>query len=213
MNDLQINGLQFIDTQLKMPLMELPVRSTLVKLSNGQVLISPGSQMSLTQLQSLSPVSDIVAPNYLHTAGVPSALKVFPNAKAWGTKEGFRLTSQDWPYQEELKLFSIEGMPKVKEKVFIHQKSRTLIVADLFFNLQDPHGMGAWFILNLFGTYKKFGISRFLLKFVTDKKAFSASLKNLLNEDFENIVVGHGNLIKGHGKEFFKKALEERKLI
>lgn len=215
-----MNELSFLESVKSMPLMNLPVRSTVVRLKSGSILISPGSRLKPEQLQSLKSVTDIVAPNLLHTAGVPQASEIFPEARTWGAP-GARnakkkiawyteLSVDKWPYQNELTMIPVRGMPSISEMVFIHQKSRSLIVTDLCFNMVDQEGLGPKLILSMFGTYKKFGISKLFLSRLKDKSAFKKSMDEILRHDFENIIVSHGHNVIGHGRNLFKKALEER---
>lgn len=218
-----MNQLIYLDSVVKMPLMKLPVRSVIAPTSKGNVLISPGSQLKAEDYKKIKSVSDIVAPNLLHSGGVAIAAAQFPNAKKWGPRNiGKRnqhvqwdaeLSLQNWPYQDELALIEIEGVPQMKEFVFLHKASKTLILTDLCFNVTSPQGLGAWIILNLFGTYKKFAMSRLWLRVIKDKNLLRKSLNKLLELDFENIVVSHGDDVRGGAKELFIKALQERKVI
>jgi hypothetical protein len=212
--------LQFLESVIKMPLMRLPVRSTVVTVKDGRVLISPGSKVSREELANLGTVTDIVAPNLFHCAGVPKAAEVFNSAKLW-VAEGGRdakvkikwsgeLNETQWPYQEELPVLQLKGMPLLSEYLFFHKKSRTLIVADLCFNMVNQSGLGSWLILSLFGTYNQFGVSKFFLKFVKDKLAFEKSLGHVFAWNFDNIVVGHGANINGGGRELLLRALKKR---
>lgn len=215
-----MDGLVFLESKKKMPLMELPVRSTNVSLPNAGILISPGSNLTAEQLRTLPRVTDILAPNLLHSAGVPLAASVFPEAKLWGVpglkklKPSIQwthdLSPQNWHYQEELALIPLMGMPKVREAVFFHKRTKSLIVTDLCFNLMAARGLGAKIILGLFGTYRQFGVSRFFAKFIEDKAAFENSLDQIFSYDFQNIIVSHGDNLKGHGREHLLKALQQR---
>lgn len=154
----------FLESIKKMPLMKLPVRSTYIPLESGKILLSPGSCLTDAQLKSLGKVTDIVAPNLFHCGGIPQAATVYSTAKIWGVQGAkavkkeiswtAELTTNTWPYQDELPMIEIAGMPKVNEKVFFHKKSKSLFIADLCFNLVDSKGIGPWLILNMFGTYK-----------------------------------------------------------
>ena len=171
----------FLNSIVKMPLLELPVCSPIIDLSGQKILISPGSKLTENQLNEINGVTDIVAPNSVHGAGVPQASKVFSQAHLWAHRRTMRaypnikwtheLTESNWPYQDELPIVELLGAPKINETIFYHKKSKSLIVTDFCFNLVESKGLGAWFILNLFGTYKQFAISRFWLKFVVDKEA------------------------------------------
>ncbi|MEK6773374.1 MAG: hypothetical protein AABY64_05505 [Bdellovibrionota bacterium] len=202
--------------------MSLPVRSTLVRLNSAKILLSPGSALSTEQYDSLDSVTDIVAPNLLHCAGVPRAAQAFPKAHLWGVK-GVKKQKSDihwthilgedvWPYSEELSLVTINGISRINETVFIHKESASLIICDLCFNMTNTKGFGAWLILNLFGTYRQFAVSRFFARFINDKTAFQKSMEQLFSYDFDNIIVNHGENIIGNAKSHLLKGLKARGL-
>lgn len=215
-----MKNLIFLETEIQMPLLTLPVRTTAVSLSNAQVLISPGSKLSDQQLSSVVGTTDIIAPNLLHSGGVLAASRVHPKAKLWVPDKtkiknhyvtwDFELVEENWKYGNELALLKIEGVPKMSEVAFFHRESKSLIVSDLCFNLVEPKGLGAWLLLSIFGTYKKFGVSRLLMKMVEDKTAFKKSLNRLFEFDFENIVLSHGSNVMGGAKEKLRAAFRER---
>lgn len=208
--------IQFLDSEVALAGMNLPVRSVWIEVSDGDesrkksLLISPGSRLTEEQFRALPAVTDVVAPNYFHTAGMEKARRIFPKALVWGTKDGKSLSAETWPYQAELPLVKIQGMPKVNECVFIHKASKTLIVTDLCFNLLSPKGWSAFLFLSLFGTYKRFAVSRLFLNGVKDKKAFEASLAELMTHEFDKIILSHGEPIEANGKARLLKALQER---
>lgn len=215
-------NLSYIETEVKMPLMSLPVRTVIATTSQGRVMISPGSRITAEAYSQCPGITDIVAPNLFHCAGVPNAAKAYPAAKIWGV-QGTKLakpdiswtdelTTKNWKYQKELAVVCMGGMPKVNEAVFIHHETKSLIVTDLCFNMLDRTGFGAWLILSLFGTYNKFAVSKFMLKFLKDRNEFQKSLDELFSYDFENVVVSHGNNIHGNGKQVLRQALQSRGL-
>lgn len=212
--------LAFVEGTLSMPLIALPLRTTLVRVAGGRVLLSPGSTLSETELRDFGEVTDIVATNLLHTDGIPAAVKVHPNVRLWGPRgvETKRpelawtsiLGRDRWPYDPELAVFPIEGMPKAEESVFFHRATKTLFVTDLAFNIDDARGVGPWIILNLFGTYRRFGVSRLFTGMVKDRSAFEASLAPVLALDIERIVPAHGSAIERGGRTALTAALAER---
>jgi hypothetical protein len=137
--------------------------------------------------------------------GATSKLKTVPWQKQLGKDR--------WPYQDTLALVALNGMPAVNESVFVHLPSKTLIVADLCFNMTDSKGIGARIIFGLFGTYRKIGISRFFASHIKDKQAFRSSIEKLIQYDFENIVVSHGENLVGQAKTKLLDCLRERNLI
>lgn len=204
-----------------MPLMGLPVRSMVVTLDQAVVLISPGSGLTEAELKSAGDVTDIIAPNLLHCAGVPLASKVFPKARVWGPT-GARELKPDiawsgelysWPHNQELTAIPIQGVPKLNEYVLFDRNSGTLFVADLFFNLQNERGLGPWIILNMFGTWKKLGISKFYLRYAQDRMAFATSVKSLLDLPIRTLAMAHGDLVTENPVARMKAAMEERQLL
>jgi hypothetical protein len=215
-----MKNLIFLDSKVKMPLMELPVRSVLVPMGEQGVLISPGSMLQDHQYKPDWKVTDLVAPNLFHNAGMTKAKQHYPSAVLWGSEGadkklpglpwGKFLGKDPWPYQDVLSLVTLHGMPSVNESVFIHRPTKSLIVTDLCFNMVDVEGLGAKIILGLFGTYKKLGVSRFFLAGIKDKAAFQKSLVELFSYDFDQIIVSHGSNVVSDGKDRLRFALRER---
>lgn len=216
-----MSEVKFIDSNKKMPLMTLPVRTSVLRLANGIVLLSPGSQLTKDQLQQAGEITDIVAPNLFHCAGIKLASEVFPQANVWGPIGARELKphlpwthilgKDEWPFEDELSHVVLGGAPSIQESVFIHKVSKTLYVADLFFNLQNASGLGARIILGLFGTYRRFALSRFFKRFIKDHNAFEASFKKILSHDFNCIVMAHGELLE-NAHQAARDAARERGL-
>lgn len=214
----------FFESVIKMPLMALPVRSVLLKLKDHKnILISPGSRLRDSDYQKMNNISDIVAPSLFHCGGVTQAVQYNSKAKVWGVPGAKDLkpsilwsdiiSESTWPYGDELEIIFLEGMPKVNEVIFLHKETKSLIVADLCFNLLNQKGVGSWIILNLFGTYNKLGISRFFLKFVEDQKAFQGSINKILQQDFENIILSHGDNVISGAKPLLANSFKERGFV
>ena len=209
-----------IEFAIRMPIMALPARTTAVRLAKGVIVFSPGPDVDLRPCAQLGPVTDIVAPNLFHHLGVKRASEQLPNARLWGApglaakRHGMRwdavLSPDTWPYQDELPIVVLQGMPKVNEAVFFHKKSRTLLVTDLCFNILHPRGVGAWIILHVFSTYGRFGVSRLIQRMVTDKAAFERSLTAVFAFDFENLLMAHGDIVMGGARERLRAALLEK---
>jgi hypothetical protein len=213
-------GIRLFDGFLKMPLVKLPVRTALIELSTGKILLSPHPSLTIAEFQAMGEVTDIVAPNLFHHLGIEKAIAAHPKAKLWGVA-GFETKRKDlpwqsflaethWPYQQELVAIPMTGMPKLNEFVFFHPQSKTLFVTDFCFNIMDDMGFGGWLLYNIFGTYQRFAVSKILIKFVTDQTAFRKSLATLFSYDFDNIVMSHGLVIIGEGRSKLQAALQER---
>jgi hypothetical protein len=221
---LSLPGLTLVDSVLKLTgIMALPVSSPLVTAGDARILVSPGSKLDDGQFRSMGDVTDLVAPSLLHTAGMAKAAAFFTRARLWGPKGVTdklpalkwtgTLGETAWPFDASLRLFPLEGMPTVREFVLLHVPSRALLVTDLAFNLVEAQGLGARIALGLFGTWRRFAVSRLFLRFVKDREAFRRSLEPLLASDFDHVLPSHGAPVLGDGKARLRAALVERGLV
>ncbi len=215
----------FFESEIKMPVMKLPIRSTIVQTANALIVISPidFTIEQLTQIRQLGPVTDLVAPSVLHHLYMKKAIAAFPQATVWGMP-GLKekcpdiqwnrfLTIDAWPYQQEIEILPVNGVPSMAEVALFCKEPRTLIVTDLCFNLQNPKGLGAAVILRMLGTYGQFAVSRLVGRFMKDEKAFRESMQLILKKDFEQIVMAHGEILKHDGRRLLERALQERNYL
>jgi len=103
---------------------------------------------------------------------------------------------------DELQVLELQAVPIMKESVFFHAPSRTLIVADLVFNFGDRESFWTKTLL-IAGVGWKHNpeMSRPFKMAVKDKAAFQRSTERMLRWDFDRVIVGHGNMIESGGKE------------
>ncbi|MFM2153779.1 MAG: hypothetical protein RL199_2214 [Pseudomonadota bacterium] len=94
----------------------------------------------------------------------------------------------------------------------MHRASRTLVASDLVFNVSDAEGLMARVMFGLFGTWRRFAVSRLFLLLVKDRAALRASLRSIVAESFDNVAPGHGALVTGDGHARLVAALRERGL-
>lgn len=169
------------------------------------------------ELAALGAVRHVVGPNLWHDeclrefqAEQPEALfHATPGLAAIKRDVRFGAELSDTPHGDwsgMLEQHLVRGMPRMNEVVFFHPASRSLILADLAFNL-GPDGP-RWFALmmRLYGAWERFGptpLERMLMK---DRPAVRASLDRILEWDFDRIIVGHGRNIERDGKEAFRRA-------
>jgi len=213
-----------LEDGLKMPLMDLPLRCSAIKTSKGTVVISATKNISENRekILALGEVSAIVAPNLFHNLFAGTAKETFPNAKVYAPKgiekrcptlkvDTF-LDPATWPFQEELVMIPLGGMPRFLEYVFLHQATKTLFVTDLCFNLGNPHKFLGRLLLDMFGTRGRFGVSRLFKSMIWRRRQFRESIEVLLQHDFSRIVMAHGKVIENKGKFLLTEALKERGL-
>ena len=209
-----------INRPLKAPGLRIDHRMTVVRLSTGELLIHSPVELDeplVTALAALGPVRYFIAPSTFHDMYWPAWFSRYPRATFWGAP-GLREThpelpfhevlipGQQTPWQTELPKLFIAGMPRLNEYVFYHPATRSLIVADLVFNLSADQGLLGKLILKANASYGKVACSRLFRAFIKDRKAFRQSVEEVLSWDFERVIVGHGENVMQDGKQVLRQA-------
>ncbi|WP_147263274.1 hypothetical protein [Roseimicrobium gellanilyticum] len=192
----------------------------------GQVVIhstAPFSAADAAAIRELGTPAWMVEGATIHDTYTVQGRAVFPEADMY-LPPGFPdtgggvapkpLTQPPAEWHGLLEVLPIAGMPGLNEYVFLHVPSRTLIVADLVFNV--PTTAGAWVRLLLklaSGLQGGPGVSRIFLKEVKDEAAFKQSLTKMMQWDFERVIVGHGDIIERGGKETLARLFREKGLL
>lgn len=195
-------------------------RMTVAQLGDGSlVLHSPipvGDELARS-LAELGPVKHVIAPNAFHHLHLAKVLERYPQATLHGPRalaakrtdlsfsELTTGTSSAW--SSELEPLHHAGAPKFDEIVFHHAASRTLIVSDFFFNIQECRGWLTPWVLRTSGTYKKFAQSRVYRWIVKDKALARESAERMLEWSFERIIPAHGEVVTERAHERAEHAL------
>lgn len=182
-----------------------PVRMTAIRLVDGSILLYSPIKLSdekAENVRHLGPVRYIVAPNLFHHLFVLDALKLFPGAELY-IADGLEKKRKDLKsykylshppeeWQDDIELVAFDGVPLLGEYVFYHKRSRTLITADVVFNIESARNWLTRMILRFDGIYKKLSQGR-LTEFITkDRAARIESTRKILNLDFDKVVMAHG---------------------
>jgi glyoxylase-like metal-dependent hydrolase (beta-lactamase superfamily II) len=194
---------------------EMGRRMTVARLSDGGLwLHSPLPPTS--ELLELGPVRYVVAANSLHGH---LSLGDYPEAELFAPP-GLRRKRPDlefaadlgdapderWTGEIDQALFS--GGGRTDEVVFLHRRSRSLIVGDTCFNI----GPGAPFLTRLWAWGPRLrprtGPTPLFRLAVRDKSGARSSIDRILEWDFDRLIVGHGEVIETGGKEAFRRAWE-----
>ncbi|KAF2717441.1 hypothetical protein K431DRAFT_288572 [Polychaeton citri CBS 116435] len=227
-------------------------RGTVVRLQTGALAVfSPVALTDSVkaEMQSLSPSSQvkyIAALDQEHHIFLESWHKAYPQARviAPDTLPGLRDkqnyfkipesnwhlfnagdAGKGWSVDEEFdREFDIEYVHAHanKEIVFNHKPSRTLIEADLIFNLPATEQMSrtqesatTGFLTKLFTYFqntqgKALGQKRFLwyVASASDRPSFNQSVSKIAGWDFDKIVPCHGDVIEKDGKGIFQKIMQ-----
>ena len=183
-------------------------RMTVVKLATEALVLHspvpmPGDLRS--EIDSLGTVRHIVCSNFYHHVYAADAVKAYPTALLYGPAE-LRLkrkdlhfdmvlsetTPKDW--NDELLPLTIKGC-LLRETVFFHPATKTLISSDLVENFESSPYLLTRLYLRASGVYGRLGWSRFLRLLYRDRRAARESIDRLLEWPIERAVIAHGNLI------------------
>ncbi|MEC9397353.1 MAG: DUF4336 domain-containing protein [Myxococcota bacterium] len=190
--------------------MYFPCRMTVIKLSDGGILLHspiPISDETAAQIDALGEVTHIVAPNNYHHLFLPAATARYPEATVWGApglpakrpEVSFdHILGQSTPsFADELEPLFVAGVPELDEHVFFHHPTKSLIVTDLIFHIQEPHNFITRVILTMVGVHKKCTQSKVWRFFCKDREAAGLSARAITELPAERLIMAHGQVVEG----------------
>lgn len=212
------SNIWIVETPLKFFGLEIGAKMTIIKLKDGSLFLH--SPVKLTkklqkELEALGNPKYIVSPNKLHHLFMGDYL-CFPKTKLYASpglckkrkdlkfeKELGDSSEKEWGNEIEQLIF--KGSFFLKEVVFFHKASKTLILTDIIQEHED-HRIFPKLIASLLGVYKKKSIPKELRLTMRDKKSTRESVENILKWDFEKIIFSHANLVVENAKNVFQEA-------
>jgi hypothetical protein len=197
---------------------------TIIRLLSGELIIhstGPFSKADVTEINALGTPGWITDTMLRHDTFAKQGRADFPNIP-YLAPDGFAqlahidcrpLLPIPTAWTSEIKVLLIDGMPEVKEHVFLHIPSRTLIVADLVFNFHSSSGWTSFMRRILMGVKSSPDSARVYPLQIKDRKAYDRSLRELLTWDFDRLIVGHNAVVETNGKEGLKTALANKGML
>jgi hypothetical protein len=196
-------------------------RVTVVRGDSGRLVVfSPlrPTEANFAALRSLGDVGVFVVTNLVHDLWFDGWFGAFPEAR-FVADDVVRAGHPGWPLTRleagdptlaGLEFRLLDGMPRVRETVFLHRATRTLVVTDALFNLTVPaRGPGRW-LLAAAGMAHPPGPSRLFRWAIRSRARFEASVRGVLGWDFDRIMVGHGGVVEREGREVWARAFAYR---
>ncbi|KAG8863503.1 hypothetical protein FRB96_008243 [Tulasnella sp. 330] len=213
---------------LRAPFIPIGGRSTAVKLQDGSVWLlasTTADDETLTKIREIGPVKYVVAPDAGHWLNLQKFSEAFPDAKVIGVDvleakvpsvKFAGLYGKDpagtlYGYEPEIIGHHFSGFEN-KDVAFLHAPSRTLIEADLLFNLpateqysKSKDSAKTWvpFVGSL-SPWK--GPHKFILKQLGKGPSMKDDAKLVAGWDFDRIIPCHGDVIETRGNEAWKAA-------
>jgi hypothetical protein len=202
---------------------------TVMRLSSGRLVIhstAPFTKEDVKDINALGQPAWLTEATLFHDSFATAGRAAFPNLP-YLVPQGFQrsvgISSSPSPHpaflhtpppewRGELEVLELEGMPKVREHVFFHRPTHTLIVADLVFNF-GPHATAwtRWFFRWAGGIVEFPGMSRLFRGSVRAPAAFARSVQLMMQWDFDRLIVGHGEIIHSGAKAKLAAALSARR--
>lgn len=197
---------------------------TVIRLSDGSLLLHSPCDIDDETKQSIERigrVAHIVAPGSYHYFHVPSAQKVFPEATTYicpGIERKRPDIDFDWilgdtppeAWNKEIEQVLVRGNKYIWEVAFFHRSSRTLVLVDLVENIGDQTegvgwGLKLWWkvVFHMWNNPKPAPEYQLGWK---DKRAAKRSLEQILQWDFERVILAHGDVIETNAKAILREA-------
>lgn len=206
----------------------LPVRMTVIQLSDGGLLLHSPTQFSLglmAELNRLGPVRHLVAPNVAHWTFLKGWQQAFPEATTWAAP-GLRDRSQvyrsgvrlDHDLGEEVppgwgdgfELVCIPGGLGFREIAMFHIPTRTLVLTDMVLNLEAAKlPLLLRPLIRLAGMTAPDGMPPPYLRVVVRLRRREAALAaaRLLGLQPERVIFAHGSWFKQDGTAALRRSL------
>ena len=198
-------------------------RMTVIRLSNNSLWIHSPEKLNPAlqkELETLGKVSFLISPNKLHHLFLEEWISAYPEAKTYAapgliekrkdidfTKELSDLAESEWGNEIGQHMFI--GSSVMKEVVFFHIQSKTLILTDLIENFNENHFSG-WkkIVAKLTGILSPNGKTPldWRMSFIFGKSKARKSLDTIISWKPENIILSHGECVFGGGLKFLKKS-------
>ncbi|PYK63431.1 MAG: hypothetical protein DME50_17570 [Verrucomicrobia bacterium] len=181
---------------------------TLLRLADRRVAVhstAPFTEQEIAAIRRFGEPSWLVEATLMHDTFAKQARAALPNipylapdgfAKASGVQtEPLLPPPQDW--DGEIDVLRIDGV-RMNEHALFHRRSRTLVVADVFFSF--PKEISGW---------PRFFVRRVMhrLFVIRDERAFARSMSALLALGFERLVVAHWQPVETDAKRAMEQAV------
>jgi hypothetical protein len=207
------------DARFRVAGLEIGTRMTIIRLPDGGLFLHSPVALDPAlseELESLGPIRHVVAPNLHHHVHLADyrelpGVRLYASPGLQDKKKNLRfdeVLTDEAPeaWKGEIEQHCFQGAPLMREVVFFHRKSGSLLVADLLFNFVDcPHRPTRWW-LRAMGALAHFGPPRQVRWLIRDKAAARASAETILHWDIQRVVVTHGVVLQQSARRVVRQA-------
>lgn len=199
----------------------LLTRMTVFRLDDGLYLHSPVEidEQARLEIASVGEVRGIIAPSTVHHLFFASAQRAFPNARTYAI-EGLETKRADLHFDELLgdqppaawagQMDQVViGNRVMREVVFLHRSSRTMIAVDLVENFRDETpgtNLMLRAMIRALGMWGRPRPAPELRWIPSDRARMRDALAVILSWDFDRAVIAHGEILERAPKESIREA-------
>ncbi|KAN0085927.1 hypothetical protein V8E55_007061 [Tylopilus felleus] len=203
-------------------------RSTAVKLRGGGVWVlasTPLDPETKTKINELGQVKYIINPDAVHHLFLLEFKMAYPDAKVIGVEETIkRMNEKSFPFdglwgrdppdtkygfEDDIKHCYFSGI-RNKDVAFLHAASKTLIQADLLFNLPatEQYSRSSKWIPQATLKPNSWAHQRVIQGVAIDAEAMKRDAQTVASWDFDRIIPCHGDVIERGGKRAWRAAYQ-----
>ena len=201
-------------------------RMVVIRLSDGSLWVDSPVSVSfdtLKRVTALGPVRYLVAATPRHVWRLAEWHAQFPDAQLWAAKPspltlkkgnlefiGILTDTPPRAWADDFEQVPFRGNPLIEEVIFLHRKSRTVILDDLIQNHPAVTGRPLRNALfKLAGVaYPQGGVPLDIrLSFIHRDRA-RRSLEKLLSWDFDKVIIAHGVCVERNARAFVARAFQ-----
>lgn len=205
---------------------DYPTRMTMVRLAEGGLWVWSPIELNgelEREVDALGPVHHLVSPNKLHHLFLGQWSARYPGAKLWGPSSTVAKIRQlhfsgvlgdqappDWAGQIDQYYF--DNSRFLDELMFFHRKSRTAIICDYSQPFSEAFLERQWpwwarFLARLVRMVEGWGYPPLEVRLTFRRRADArAKVRALIEEGPERVVVAHGEIVRGGGAGYLRRA-------
>lgn len=197
-------------------------RMTVVRLHDGSVWVESPVNLhpeTLEKIKRIGPVRHIVASTQRHVWRLNEWHELFPEAELWApTRAAFTVGELNFPVNDvftdtppdawvpDLEQLAFKGSSVLREVMFFHRQSRTVVVGDI---IQVNPIIKGKPIRNLVfralgAAYPKGGVALDIRVSFRDRSLARQSVERLLSWDFDRLIIAHGACIERDAKAYVR---------
>lgn len=223
MKELVPGCIHFVEHPVRLGGGTLHTRMTIITLSDGGLLLHspvPIDDELRADITRLGEVRAIVAPSNCHNLFIADAQRAFPAVPTYAIdalltkRKDLALTPMpEDAWSTDMDHVTI-GNRIMREVVFLHRASRTVVAVDLVENFRDETAgvdrmMRFW--VKLLGMWNKPRPAPELRLFTRDHAAAREAIETILAWDFDRILIAHGEPLVHGAKDALREAWNARR--